>query len=195
MAALSGKWHTRKIGAARAAMFLLLCLLIVRPSAIWGEPLTGTEYEVKTGFIYNFVNFVSWPPAAFKGKDDDLILCLASDTPAADAVLKLNAQTIRGRKIKVIPYAQEGCPDASHIFYIATQNTSQVQKLLGIARGRSILTIGETEGFNQMGGVINFFVEQNRLRFKINVDAAKRAGLTMSSQLLGSAEIYREEHE
>jgi hypothetical protein len=46
-----------------------------------------------------------------------------------------------------------------------------------------------------MGGVINFFVEQNRLRFKINVDAAKRAGLTMSSQLLGSAEIYREEHE
>ncbi len=194
MAALSGKWHTRKIVAARLAAPLLFCLLIVQPLAVWGEPLTGTEYEVKTGFIYNFVNFVSWPPAAFKGKDDDLILCLASDNPAADAVYQLNAQTIRGRKIKVVPYTQEGCPDTSHIFYIATQNMSQVQKLLGIARGRSILTIGETEDFTQMGGVINFFEERNRLRFKINIDAAKRAGLTMSSQLLGSAQIYREEH-
>jgi hypothetical protein len=55
------------------------------------------------------------------------------------------------------------------------------------------LTIGEIEGFTQMGGVINFFEEQNRLRFKVNIDAAKRAGLTMSSQLLGSAQIYREE--
>lgn len=195
MAALSGKWHTRKIGAARVAMSLLFCLLIFQPAAVWAGPLTGTEYDVKTGFIYNFANFVSWPPAAFKDKDDDLILCVASDTPAADAVLKLNDQTIRGRKIKVIPYTQESSLDASHILFIATQDRNLVQKLLGIARERSILTIGEFEGFTQMGGVINFFEERNRLRFKVNIDAAKRAGLTMSSQLLGSAQIYREGHE
>lgn len=195
MAALSGKWHTRKIGAARVAMSLLFCLLIFQPAAVWAGPLTGTEYDVKTGFIYNFANFVSWPPAAFKDKDDDLILCVASDTPAADAVLKLNDQTIRGRKIKVIPYTQESSLDASHILFIATQDRNLVQKLLGIARERSILTIGESEGFTQMGGVINFFEERNRLRFKVNIDAAKRAGLTMSSQLLGSAQIYREGHE
>lgn len=195
MAALSGKWHTRKIGAARVAMSLLFCLLIFQPAAVWTGPLTGTEYDVKTGFIYNFANFVSWPPAAFKDKDDDLILCVASDTPAADAVLKLNDQTIRGRKIKVIPYTQESSLDASHILFIATQDRNLVQKLLGIARERSILTIGEFEGFTQMGGVINFFEERNRLRFKVNIDAAKRAGLTMSSQLLGSAQIYREGHE
>ena len=194
MAALSGKWHPRKIGAARVAASLLFCLLIFRPAVIWGGPLTGTEYDVKTGFIYNFANFVTWPPAAFKDKDADLVLCFVSDTPAADALFKLNDQTIRGRKIRVIPYTQEGCLDASHILYIATQDRNLVQKLLGIARERNILTIGEIEGFTQMGGVINFFEEQNRLRFKVNIDAAKRAGLTMSSQLLGSAQIDREEH-
>ena len=194
MAALSGKRHTRKICAARVAVSLLFCLLIFQPAAVWGGPLTGTEYEVKTGFIYNFANFVSWPPKAFKDKDDDLVLCFASDTPTADALFKLNDQTIRGRKLKVIPYTQESCLDTSHILYIATQDRNLVQKLLGIARKRSVLTIGEIEGFTQMGGVINFFEEQNRLRFKINIDAAKRAGLTMSSQLLGSAQIYREEH-
>jgi len=194
MAALSGKWHTRKIGAARVAVSLLFCLLIFRAAAVWGGPLTGTEYDVKTGFIYNFANFVSWPPAAFKDKDEDLVLCLVSDTPAADALFKLNDQTIRGRKIKVIPYTKESCLDASHILYIASQDRNLVQKLLGIARQRDILTIGEIEGFTQMGGVINFFEEKNRLRFKVNIDAAKRAGLTMSSQLLGSAQIYREEH-
>jgi hypothetical protein len=193
MTALSGKWHMRNSGAARVSVSLLLCLLILRPAAVCGGPLTGTEYDVKTGFIYNFANFVSWPPVAFKDKDDDLVLCLASDTPAADALFKLNDQTIRGRKIRVIPYTQESCLDDGHILYIATQDRSLVQKLLGIARERNILTIGEIEGFTQMGGVINFFEEQNRLRFKVNIDAAKRAGLTMSSQLLGSAQIYREE--
>ncbi|MFZ0611168.1 MAG: YfiR family protein [Desulfobacterales bacterium] len=194
MAAFLGKWHTRKNGAARVVVSLLFCLLIFQPALVWGGPLTGSEYDVKTGFIYNFANFVSWPPAAFKDKDDDLVLCFVSDTPAAaDALFKLNDQTIRGRKIKVIPYTQESCLDASHILYIATQDRSLVQKLLGIARERSILTIGEIEGFTQMGGIINFFEEGNRLRFKINIDAAKRAGLTISSQLLGSAQIYREE--
>ncbi|MGW8186664.1 MAG: YfiR family protein [Desulfobacterales bacterium] len=194
MAVLSGKWHKRRVGAAWVAVSLLFCLLILRSAAVWGGPLTGSEYDVKTGFIYNFANFVSWPPAAFKNTDDDLILCLASDTPAADALFKLNDQTIKGRKIKVIPYSQESCLDTSQILYFATQDRNLIQKLLAIARERSILTIGEIEGFTQMGGVINFFEEQNRLRFKVNIDAAKRAGLTMSSQLLGSAQIYREEH-
>ncbi|MFZ0724840.1 MAG: YfiR family protein [Desulfobacterales bacterium] len=192
MAALSGKWHTRRSGAARVGMSLLFCLLIFIPAVVWGASLIGTEYDVKTGFIYNFANFVSWPPAAFKDKDDDLVLCLASDTPAADALFKLNDQTIRGRRIRVIPYTQESCLDASHILYIATQDRNLVQKLLGMVQERSILTIGEIEGFTQMGGVINFFEDKNRLRFKVNIDAAKRAGLTMSSQLLGSAQIYRE---
>jgi hypothetical protein len=195
MSASSGKWPTRRIGVARVALGLFFCLAICRPAAVWSGSVIGTEYEVKTGFIYNFATFVSWPATAFKGDDDELVLCFASDTPAADVLFNLNNQIIRGRRIKVTAYGQEGCPDASHILYIATQDRTRVQELLGIARGRSILTIGEIEGFTEMGGVINFFEERNRLRFKINIDAAKRAGLTMSSQLLGSAQIVREEPE
>ncbi|MFZ0131847.1 MAG: YfiR family protein [Desulfobacterales bacterium] len=193
MAAVFGKWHTGKIGAAWVVVSLLFCLSIFQAAAVRAAPLIGTEYDVKTGFIYNFANFVSWPPAAFGDKSDELVLCFVSDSPAADALFKLNGQSIRGRKIKVVSYTQESCLDASHILYFATQDKNLIQKLIDLARERSILTIGETEGFSQMGGIINFFEEGNRLRFKINVDAAKRAGLTMSSQLLGSAQIYREE--
>jgi hypothetical protein len=193
MAALPEKRLTRKISPLQVAAHIFFYLLVFIPADVWSRPLTGTEYEVKTGFIYNFANFVSWPPAVFKSDDAELVLCLASDMPAADALFKLNTQTIRGRKIKVISYSQESDLDVSHILYIATQNADLVQKLLGMARGRSILTIGEIEGFSKMGGIINFFQERNRLRFKVNIDAANRAGLTMSSQLLGSAQIFREE--
>ena len=57
------------------------------------------------------------------------------------------------------------------------------------------MSVGEVEGFTRLGGVINFFEEDNRLRFKINLEAAKREGLKMSSQLLRSAQIVGKEEE
>jgi hypothetical protein len=75
------------------------------------------------------------------------------------------------------------------VLFFATQDTAVVEKVLGLARGLSILSIGEIDGFIALGGIINFFEESNRLRFEINLDAARREGLKMSSQLLRSAQI------
>ena len=181
----------------RAAVFLLLLcgLFLFGPTTSSCEPVTGPEYEVKLGFIYNFINFVTWPKTAFESGSDTLTLCFASDNLYSEVLYKLDGKTIKGRKLKVITYQEETCLEQSHILFFATQDRELIQQVLDLIKGRSILTIGETEGFTHMGGTINFFKERNRLRFKVNIDAVHRSSLKMSSQLLGSAKIFREEHE
>lgn len=179
----------------RAAITLMICMLMLRPTAVSSGPVAGPEYEVKMGFIYNFANFVTWPEEAFKNRHDALVLCFASEDPSSDVLFKLDSRIIKGRKVRVIPYKEDHCLEQSHIFFFGTQDREFIQKILNLAKGRSILTIGEVEGFNRMGGIINFFMERNRLRFQVNISAANRAGLKLSSQLLGSAQIVKEEHD
>lgn len=64
--------------------------------------------------------------------------------------------------------------------------------MLNSVSGRKVLTVGEFEGFAKRGGMINFIIVDNRIAFEINIDAARRAGLSISSQLLKLAEIVRE---
>ena len=192
MAAKFKKNHTIACCMRQAALLLLACLWLLPLYSGWCDSVTGQEYEVKAGFIYNFAKFVTWPPQAYDKAPGLLVLCFASHDPAVDVFYKLDGKLIRGRKIKVIAYNGEACLEQSQILFLATQDKAFIQQVLGLVKGRSILTIGEVEGFTQWGGIINFFQANNRLRFQINIDAARREGLRMSSQLLGSAQIVRE---
>jgi hypothetical protein len=178
-----------------AALLLLAGLWLLPLRAARCDPVSGPEYEVKAGFIYNFAKFVSWPQQAYEKSPGFLVLCFVSNDPSVDVFYKLEGKIIWGRKIKVVAYQGGACLEQSQILFFATQDKALIQQVLGLAKGRSILTIGEVEGFTQWGGVINFFQAQNRLRFKINIDAARREGLRMSSQLLGSAQIVKEGQE
>jgi hypothetical protein len=119
-------------------------------------------------------------------------MCIASDSPSSEVLFKMDGKRIKQRKIKVIAYQEETCLTQSHTLFFATQDKAFIQQILGRISGLSILTIGEVDGFTRMGGVINFFEEHNRLRFRVNMDAAKRNALKMSSQLLVSAQIVTE---
>ena len=171
------------------------CIFLLRPPAVRGGTVTGSEYDVKIGFIYNFAKFVTWPQAAIEKSPDLLVFCFISQDPSTDVFYKLDGKSIKGRKIKVVAYKDGACLEQSQVLFFATQDKVLIQKVLEQVQGRSILTIGEVDGFTQWGGVINFFVENDRLRFKINLDAAQREGLRMSSQLLGSAQIVKEGQE
>lgn len=192
MASISGKPKPLRLWLRWAAVALAYSILLLRPGTGACEPVTGSEYDVKIGFIYNFANFVTWPAKAFEKTPDELIFCIASDTPSADVLYKLDGKRVKGHTIKVVVYRDGTCLEQSHILFFATQDKIFIDKVLAEAASRPILTIGEVEGFTRMGGIINFFTERNRLRFQINIDAVRRAGLTMSSQLLGSAQIVRE---
>lgn len=176
----------------RTAIVLLSVLLVIGPATALCESVTGSEYEVKLGFIYNFINFVTWPETIFKSDSDPLVMCIASDNPSSEILFKLDGKRIKQRKIKVIAYQEETCLTQSHTLFFATQDKAFIQQTLDRIKGLSILTIGEVDEFTRMGGVISFFEEHNQLRFRVNLAAAERNALKMSSQLLVSAQIVTE---
>jgi len=178
----------RKIG--RYAIAIAWCLMMLCPQFARTETLSGLEYQVKSGFIYNFAKFVEWPTTAFENSDT-ISLCFASDNPFSEALYNLNDKIVSGRKITVRKYEDGYDINTCNIFFFGTADKEFIQQKLIEFENRSILTVGETEGFAQMGGIINFFMEKNRLRFEVNIEAARKAGLKLSSQLLMSAEIVK----
>jgi hypothetical protein len=172
---------------------LLIAFLLLPAIVAFAQSVFGPEYEVKLGFIYNFANFVIWPNESLEGSSGMLVLCFASDDPSSEVLFKLNDKSIRGLTIRVEKYKDDSSIERCQIFFFDTRDKDFIRRKLDIAKGRGILTIGEVDDFAKMGGVINFFIDTNRLRFQVNIDAAQREGLKLSSQLLQSAEIIREE--
>jgi hypothetical protein len=77
----------------------------------------------------------------------------------------------------------------SHILFVSKSEKGRLGQILAAVRGKSILTVGETEAFARQGGIINFITVDNKVRYEINLDAAKRADLDISSKLLRLAKI------
>ncbi len=75
------------------------------------------------------------------------------------------------------------------ILFISRSENARMGSILDGLKGRSVLTIGDTDGFIENGGIIRFVTVNNKIHFKINLEAAKRANLTISSQVLRLAEI------
>jgi len=171
------------------------------------DTLTGDEYRVMAGFIYNFAKFTEWRPDAFEKPDSDIHICFVSDKAGVERLFILNGKYIKERKITVInknksqPFMsifntiapkERNNINSCHILFIASENKEFIREQLNLVGDRNILTIGETEDFTSMCGIIRFFKKDNKLKFEVNIGAAQRAGLKLSAQLLMSAEIVKE---
>jgi hypothetical protein len=174
----------------RPIILILLGLILLPATVAFSEALVGPEYEVKAGFIYNFMKFVRWPESSTEQGKQPLVLCFATNEPAVGNVLfKLDNTRIEDRTIKILQYDSTIDPKTCNVFYFATPDNEFTGSILSQIKHAGILTIGESEGFIEMGGIINFFVDNQRLRFQVNLKAAQQQGISFSSQLLRSAVI------
>ncbi|HTZ19072.1 MAG TPA: YfiR family protein [Dissulfurispiraceae bacterium] len=155
---------------------------------VFGETYKAGEYQVKAAFIYNFINFVEWPPQSSFAGSPTITLCIIGDDPFGDALRDLQNETVRGKKLTVkyrSPDDIRGC----NIIFLSASDKYHASKIVRSVGKSDILTISDTEESAQRGIIISFFVEQNKVRFVINTGAAKRAGLNISAKLLKLARI------
>lgn len=158
------------------------------------EPSQAPEYRIKAAFLYNFTLYTDWPATAFEKGDSPIVLAIAGEDPFGkelDAAVR--GKTVRGRAIEVRRYAAAADVAACHLLYLCSDQARHLAAVLRKFPDVKPLTVGETEDFCRTGGVVRFFVDQKKVRFEVNIDAAVRAGLKISSKLLQLARVVRDE--
>lgn len=150
----------------------------------------SAEYRVKAGFLFNFPLFVEWPERAFRETRAPIVIGVLGEDPFGRYLDEL----IQGEKIGERPLAvrrlrpdetTEGC----HILFVSRLDPEATARLLAGLRGRAVLTVGEDDAFERGGGIVRFTIENNKVRLRINNEAAKSSGLTISSKLLRLATL------
>jgi hypothetical protein len=162
--------------------------LAVGPSAAsptHGDPAVTNEYTVKAAFLFHFSQFVEWPASTVPSPNSPLTYCTVGDDPflgELDETLK--GKSVGNHALAVLHLTARDPIDGCQILFIRSSEKKSFSEVSTKAERYSILTVGESEHFTRDGGMIGFFLENNRVRFDINLDATKRANLKVSSRLL-----------
>jgi hypothetical protein len=148
------------------------------------------EYQVKAVFLFNFTQFVDWPPAVFNDAHEPIAICVLGKDPFGsyldDAV---SGERVDNRPLVVRRYMRSDELDSCRILFISQSEAGQLDSIIARARELRALTVSDVSGFGERGGMVSFVTEDNRVRLRINLDAAKAVGLTISSKLLRVAEL------
>jgi len=169
----------------------MLSLLVAPLAWAFGSPegeedegQAGMEYQVKAGFLFNFAKFVDWPPHKFNEPDSPLIIGIVGDDPFGGLLEEaVQDKTINDRSVMVQHIATMEELRKCHIIFVCRSESDRLGPILAEVRGDNVLTVGETDKFISKGGMINFVMVGDKVRFQINDSAARRAGLKISSQL------------
>jgi hypothetical protein len=168
----------------------LAALLLAQGTTLAGQSAPTPEYQLKAVFLFNFAQFVEWPPSAFADPAAPLVIGILGEDPFSGYL----DETVRGEKVKDRPltvrrYRSVDEITTCHILYVSRREQDHLAGILGRLRGRSILTVSDADEFARSGGMIRFLTEHGRIRLRVNLKAAQAAGLTLSSKLLRPAQI------
>lgn len=148
------------------------------------------EYQIKAVFLFNFAQFVEWPPSAFETPEQPISICILGKDPFGSYLDEtVRGETVGSRPLAVHRYQRSEEPGTCHILFVSGSEVGNIRDIFTRLSGRSILTVSDAEGFAGKGGMIRFITRNNRINLRINLEAARAAGLTISSKLLRPAEI------
>ena len=147
------------------------------------------EYQFKAAFLYHFTQLISWPESAFSKTNASLVIAVLGDNADARKVQDALAGKIANthplvcKPIEACSEATNGC----HVLFVLDSEKAHLQASISCVAGAPVLTVGESQGFIEVGGMIHLFKDGQKVRFRINNEAADRAGLKISSKLLSLA--------
>jgi len=194
-------------GNMKAKTYILILsalALFVMPIAAQGgvNSAQSREYQIKAAFLYNFIKFVDWPKEKMPDNDDPIIIGIIGKSPFGKAFEPLKAKKIKGRSVVVKRFKGfEELKKSSekdktelgrkiealrkcHLLFICSSEKKNLSEIINSVKNHSVLTVGDTKGFLESGGVVNFIMEEKKIRFEINLTAARQAKLKIRSRLL-----------
>jgi YfiR/HmsC-like len=177
--------HRGRTGSRMLLTGVVLCSLV---AGTRGQ--VATEYQIKAAFLFNFAKFVEWPPSSFSNASAPLRICVLGRDPFGDELRNITKdKTVNGRRLEVDQGIDLQVAKTCHILFIAASETARLKQIFESMHGTDALTVGDTKGFVEQGGMINFVLENNRVQFEVNSKAAEQGGLKISSKLLSVAKL------
>jgi hypothetical protein len=181
------------------ALATLVCSATFGAMALAGAPqrpeaTPSVEYQVKAGFLFNFAKFVQWPAGVFSAPDSPIVVGILGDDPFGPFLDQVaQAEPVGQRKVVIKRITRPEDASQCHILFVPRSVSGPSAVILAGLRAKSVLTVGETDRFLEQGGIINLVIDKGKVRFEINLDAAKEARLTVSSKLLKLAQKVQRE--
>jgi hypothetical protein len=112
-------------------------------------------------------------------------ICVIGKDPFAGALVRaIEGKQVNGRPMVVRQINGPGAAVSCHVLFVSSSESSRLLEIVKAVHSWSVLTVGESDGFSERGGMITFLMEGQRVRFQINLKAATEAGLKISSKLL-----------
>ncbi len=174
------------------ARVLSLFLLLGAALQLGAEAPAFDEYQIKAAFLYNFAKFVEWPAGTFANSTDPIVICIVGQNPFGSALENM----VQGKKVGDRTFAVRRFPDTlqasqCQILFIGATEWKRTRALLDAVKSQGVLTVGETDDFTALGGIINFRLDGPRVRIQVDLQMAEHARLRISSKLLSLAEIAK----
>jgi hypothetical protein len=154
---------------------------------------TASAPVLKAAFLYNFAKFSEWPADAL-APGQRLAMCVVGDGALVSALGQtLKGQAIEGHQLTVTVLKAGESAAACHLLFVSASEIRRSAAVLTEVRGASVLTVSDAEAFAEASGVAQLIVENDRMRFAINIAAAQRSRLNISSKLLSLAKIVKDQ--
>ena len=174
-------------GAHRCALAVLMLIFL---AGLVPAAEISREDQTKATYIFNFARFTDWPTNAFRASSTPLVIGIVGTDPF-DGFLddKARGEHAHGRPLEIQRYHSLEEIKTCHILYVGKSEKNRLNKVLDVVKGKPVLTVSDLAGSGQHPIMVRFVTERNRVRFRINVEQTKTAGLTISSKVLREAEI------
>lgn len=170
-----------------------MALLAALPFSTLQAQVPSPEYQVKAVFLYNFTQFVTWPDDAFNSETDPLIIGVVGKDPFGDYLDEtVRNETVGQHPLVVKRFNTLAEVTPCHLLYINLPERG-MQQVLNTLNTKNTITVGDTENFANSGGAIQFYMEENKIRIRVNLATVKKNNLVISSKLLRLADIVENE--
>jgi hypothetical protein len=164
-------------------LLINVCSQVARGQEVIDE---RREYNVKAVSLYAFGRYVSWPDSAFPSAESPFVIGVLGGNPFGDALERIaSKKTLNGRPIKVRPLTDVHEAAQCHMVFVTRRVNTEIQnELFAHVAGKPVLLVGETPGFAERGGIINFYQSGTNVRFELNPEKGTESQLSLNAKLL-----------
>jgi hypothetical protein len=168
-----------RLTVALAWMFFATTCLVV------AQQPRPNEYQVKATYLYNFGRFVKWPDTLSAGKADSFVVCVLGHDPFGSILdSTLAGEALDGKPVVLRRILKPQDAGPCRILFISSMEEKHLKETLAALDENSVLTVSDMPGFTRRGGMIQFVLEGDKVRFEVNLVSVESARLVLSSELL-----------